>query len=96
MPQFDLNLLSFQNVLIYVFCISYIYYLKEVLVYYFYFYKLPYQLSLYSMWLFLKKKVLLDKVLKKLIHTLLFYYKQLKFLFSILKIENNYSLYYIY
>ena len=49
MAQLDLNLLSFQNVLIYVFFISYIYYLKEVLVYYFYFYKLPYQLSLYSM-----------------------------------------------
>ena len=90
MPKLYFFLLYFQyiDVFFYVFCISYIYYLKEVLVYYFYFYKSPYQLSLYSMWLFLKKKVVSDKVLKKIIHTLLFYYKQLKVIFSIFKIEN--------
>ena len=53
MPQFDLNLLNFQNILVYIFCVSCLFYLKEINVYFFYSLKLPNRLQ--SSYYFSKK-----------------------------------------
>ena len=94
MPQFDLNLLNFQNVLIYIFCITYLFYLKELCVFFFYVFKLPYQLNLSILWIFFKKKFYLNTLFKKVLNILFLDFKQMKLLFSILKVENNYFFFY--
>ena len=95
MPQFDLNLLNFQNIIIYVFCISYLFYLKEINVVFFYLLKLPYLLNLYILIFFFEKKIFIDSIYKKMISLLLSTFNKIKLLSFILSIENNYFFYYI-
>lgn len=95
MPQFDLNLLNFQNIIIYVFCISYLFYLKEINVVFFFLLKLPYLLNLYILIFFFEKKIFIDSIYKKMISLLLSTFNKIKLLSFILSIENNYFFYYI-
>ena len=95
MPQFDLNLLNFQNILVYVFCISYLYYLKEINFYFFYFFKLPYQLNLYLFLVFFKKKWNFNNWLKFVLKATWSNFKKMKFLLFVLSVENNYLVYFL-
>lgn len=96
MPQFDLNLLNFQNILVYIFCVSYLFYLKEINVYFFYSLKLPNRLNLSIFLLFFKKKWYWDQLSKPILSilSLLTSLKKMRFLSYILSIENNNILYY--
>lgn len=95
MPQFDLNLLNFQNILVYIFCVSYLFYLKEINFYFFYFFKLPYQLNLYIFLFFIRKKCYVNNLFKFVLNILLLTFKKLKLLFFLLSVENHYFFYYI-
>lgn len=94
MPQFDLNLLNFQNILVYVFCVSYLFYLKEINFYFLYSLKLPSRLNSSIFLLFSKKKLYCDNLSKTMMVTLLTSLKKMRLLSYILSIENNNILYY--
>ena len=96
MSQFELHLLNFKKVLIYIFCVTYLYYIKELCVFFFYIFKLPNWLNVYFLWIFLKKKLYLNNLFKQVLNILFLDFKQMKLLFSILKVENNNFFYYNY
>lgn len=78
MPQFDLNLLNFQNVLVYIFCVSYLFYLKEINYFFLNFFKLLTQLKLYIFKFFFLKKIYVNNLLKLILSSLLLNFKKLK------------------
>lgn len=55
MPQFDLNILNTQNVNIFSFTLSYLFYLKSLLFFIFFYFKYPYKLWINILLYILKK-----------------------------------------